>query len=452
MSGTDPINPETLRPALSALLAKAKAAGAEQADAIATQGRSLGVVARGGALEDVDNSEGQDIGLRVMIGQRQACVSSSDLSEASLSKLAERAVAMARLAPEDPYCGLANPDDLETSPPDLDLFDPAEFTPEELLDKAKSLEAATLNVAGVAQAEGANASWSTSGMFFMTSAGFEAGWRTSQFGLSGMAIAAQDGHMERDYDFESMRYFEDLETPETIGRRAGERAVARLGSRQMPSAALPVLFDQRLSRALLSAFIGAISGTSIARGTSFLKDRMGEQVFAANIDIIDDPHLLRGHGSHPWDGEGVRTSKQKLIDKGVLQTWILNCAAARQLGLKTTGHASRGISSPPGISASNTYIAAGDKSPKELMHEMGEGLWVKDMFGPSFNANTGDYSVGVAGFKIENGECAFPVNEITIAGNLNEMFKNLTAANDLRFDDAATAPSLLIEGMTIAGT
>ncbi len=452
MTDSAPINPEDLRPAIASLLQKAKRAGADKADALATHGRSLGVVSRGGELEDVDNSEGRDIGLRVMIGQKQACVSSSDFSESSLSMLAERAVAMAKLAPDDPYCGLADADQLETQAPDLDLFDDTAFEPQSLLTKAQTLEKTILSVDGVQQAEGSNMNWSTSGLYFMTSEGFEGGWRGSHFGLSGMAIAARDGAMERDYDMANARYYEDLDDIETIGKTAGERAVARLGSRQLESGALPVMFDQRLSRVLVSAFIGAISGTAIARGTSFLKDKMGEQVFADHINLIDDPSIPRGHASHPWDGEGAKVKRQALIENGVLKTWLLNSSTARQLGLKPTGHASRGISSPPRISASNTYIEAGNKTPAELLEDVGEGLLITDMFGPSLNSNTGDYSVGVAGFKVENGERAFPVSEITIAGNLLNMFKQMTPANDLVFDDATSAPSLLIEGMTIAGT
>ena len=452
MTDQSPVNAVNLEPALAALLGKARSYGADKADAIATYGRSLGVVSRGGQLEDVDNSEGRDIGLRVMVGQKQACVSSSDLSENSLDQLAERAVAMARLAPDDPFCGLADPERLADVTPDLDLFDDTVFEPSELLERAQALEAVILSVDGVQQAEGSNASWSTSSMHFMTTDGFSLGYAGSNFGLSGLAIAAQNGQMERDYDFDSTRHFSDLRTIESVGRLAGERAIARLGARQIPSGPLPVIFDQRLSRALVSSFLGAISGNAVTRGTSFLKDKLGEIVFSPDITITDNPHLRRGHGSHPWDGEGVKTQQINLIDKGVLTSWLLNSSTAKQLGMKTTGHASRGISSPPGISASNAFIHAGGRTPAELMSDMGEGLLITDMFGPSLNANTGDYSVGVAGYKIENGERAFPVNEITVAGNLLEMFKHLTPANDLTFDSATTAPSLLVEGMTIAGT
>lgn len=448
---SDPISPEALRPALETLLSKAKSFGADQADAVATHGRSLHVTVRGGEMEEVDNSEGRDIGLRVLIGKRQACVSSSDMSPRSLEKLAERAVAMAKLAPEDPYCGLADPDQLAKTEHDLELFDDAELSPQELLERAKRIEAAALGVKGVTQAEGMTANLSSSAVQFMATNGFDGGWRSSHHGLSGMAMAVSGEDMERDYDYHGTRWLEDLKAPETVGQKAGERVIARLGGRQIKSGSMPVIFDRRLSASLLSAFIGAISGTSIARGTSFLKDKMGEQIFAQGINIIDDPLIVRGHGSRPWDGEGVDVAKRFLIEDGELKTWLLNTSAARQLGLSSTGHGARGISSPPGIAASNTFIEAGEKSPEDLMREIGSGLLVADMFGPSLNPNTGDYSVGVAGFAIENGEKSHPVSEITIAANILDMYKTLVPANDLVFEGATVSPSLLIESMTIAG-
>ncbi len=448
---SDPLSPEALRPALKTLLSKAKAFGAEQADAVATHGRSLHVTVRGGEMEEVDNSEGRDIGLRVLIGKRQACVSSSDLSALSLEKLAERAVAMAKLAPEDPYCGLADPDQLAQGDHKLELFDDTALSPQALLERALRIEAAALGVKGVSQAEGMTADVSSSAVQFMATNGFDGGWRSSHHGLSGMAMAVHDQDMERDYDYHGTRWLNDLKTPEAVGQKAGERAIARLGARQINSGNMPVIFDRRVAASLLSALIGAISGTSIARGTSFLKEKMGEQIFADHINIIDDPLIVRGHGSRPWDGEGVAVEKRLLIENGELKTWLLNTSAARQLGLSSTGHGARGISSPPGIAASNTYIEAGHKSPEDLMRDIGSGLLVAEMFGPSLNPNTGDYSVGVAGFAIENGEKTHPVSEITIAGNILNMYKTLVPANDLVFEGATISPSLLIESMTIAG-
>ena len=448
----DPISEAALKPSLEKLLARAKNHGATSADAIATHGRSSAIVVRGGELEDVDNSEGRDIGLRVMVGQRQACVSSSDISDASIDQLAERAVAMAKLAPEDPYCGLADESQLSTHNVDLQLYDSVPMTPAQLKMRALEVEAAALAVKGVQQAEGANASHATSAIYFMTSHGFSQGWLSSRHGLSVSAIAESDGAMERDFDYDGTRWLEDLKTPEEIGRTAGEKTIARLGSQQLDSGAMPVLFDQRVSGSLVSAMVGAITGPSIARGVSFLKDKMGAALFSSDIQIIDDPLMPRGHGSRPYDGEGIVPVTRHLIKDGALQTWLLNCASARQLDLQTTGHATRGIGSPPGVSATNSYMAKGSKTPEQLMAEMGEGLLITEMFGPSLNSNTGDYSVGVAGFKVENGLAAYPVSEITIAGNLLEMYKTLIPADNLIFDASTVAPSLLTEGLTIAGS
>lgn len=448
----DPISEAALKPTLEKLLARAKHHGATAADAVATHGRSLAVVVRGGELEDVDNSEGRDIGLRVMVGKRQACVSSSDMSDLSIDQLAERAVAMAKLAPEDPYCGLADESQLDTHNANLDMYDATPMTPAQLKARALEVEGAALNVKGIQQAEGANASHATSAIYFMTSHGFSQGWKSSRHGLSVSAIAEDNGAMERDYDYDGTRWLSDLKTPEEIGRIAGERTIARLGSKQMSSGAMPVIFDQRVSGSLVAAMIGAITGPSIARGVSFLKDKMGEALFTSDIQIIDDPLMPRGHGSRPYDGEGIVPVTRHIIKDGALQTWLLNCSSARQLDLVTTGHATRSIGSPPGVSATNSYMVAGSKTPTQLMADIGQGLIITEMFGPSLNSNTGDYSVGVAGFKIENGLKAYPVSEITIAGNLLEMYKTLIPADNLIFDASTVAPSLLTQGLTIAGS
>ena len=454
MAKSDPITAQALFPTLDALIKAAKDAGAQSADAVATHGRSLGIAVRDNALEDVESSEGRDIGLRVIIGHRQACVSSSDLSPASIQALAERAVAMAKLAPEDPYCGLPEASLLsKTGGADaLDVWDDTEMNPALLKSRAHELEAAALSIDGVAQAEGANASWSTSAFCYATSHGFRDGWRASRHSLSVSAIAQANGAMERDYDYESTRYFNALPDPEKIGRHAGTRAVARLGSRQIPSAALPIIFDERVSGALLSALLGAISGPAITRGVSFLKDELGKAVFAPHIQILEDPLLPRGDGSRPWDGEALNVKKRHIVEDGILKTWLLNMSSARQLDLAPTGHGTRGLGSPPGVSATNTWIAAGEKTPEQLMADIGEGFLISEMFGPSLNSNTGDYSVGVSGFKIENGARAFPVSEVTIAGNLKTMYKNMMPASDLKMDSATNAPSLLCEGLTLAGS
>ena len=453
MKTSDPISFEALYPSLKTLLKAAKDAGADSADTIATHGRSLGISVRENALEDIDSSESRDIGLRVMVGKRQACVSSSDISDENLTRLAERAVAMAKLAPEDPWCGLADADQLSKSDhrDSLDVFDDTEMTPEALKNRAHQLEASALSVSGVAQAEGANASWTTSALAFATSHGFINGWRGSHHGLSVSAIAEKDGAMERDYDYESMRHFSELPDPSKIGQTAGERAIARIGSRQIPSAAMPIIFDERIAGAILSSLLGAISGKAITRGVSFLKDKLNTDIFGTHIQIFDDPLLSRGTASRPWDGEGLDVGKQILVENGKLKTWLLNCSTARQLDLVSTGHASRGIGSPPGVSSTNTWIAPGDLSADELAQKMGDGFLISEMFGPSLNSNTGDYSVGVSGFKIEKGERAFPVSEVTIAGNLLDVYKSMIPANDLKMDGSTNAPSLLVEGLTLAG-
>lgn len=445
------LNPHDLKPTLEALLGLAKTYGASGADCIAAHGRSLSIGVREGKLEDVDNSEGKDIGLRVFVGKRQACVSSSDLSNSSLAKLAERAVAMAKLAPEDPYCGLADADKLATQTIDLDVFDQTHMNATALFDRAKQLEQAALSGENIRQAEGANAHAVSSAMYFMTSDGFAQGWRSTQHGLSVSAIASTGDAMERDYDYAGTRHFTDLPSPEHIGEKAARRASARLGAKQMSSGTMPVLFERRVAPEIISAFISAVSGPSIARGVSYLKDKMNEPVFGGHINITDDPLRPRGLGSHPWDGEGVTGKSLELIKNGVLQSWLLNTSVARQLDLQTTGHASRGMSAPPGVAASNTNLHAGDQSPKELIKNIDKGLQITEMFGPSINPNTGDFSVGVAGFAIENGETTHPVNEVTIAGNLLDMFKILVPANDLVFDQPLCAPSLLIDNMVIAG-
>ena len=446
-----PLNPDDLKAPLESLLAMAKKAGADSADAVATHGRSLSITVRGGDIEDVDSSEGRDVGLRVMVGKRQACVSSSDISGASLSMLAERAVAMAKLAPEDPYCGLAPEDRLAKNTADLQLFDPAVRNPEQLKIDAVRLENAALAVKGVAQANNASAGATSSAIFFATSHGFAKGWRSSRHNFSVVAIAEQDGAMERDYDYSGERWLEDVRDPESIGRRAGERTVARLGGAQLPSGKLPVMFDRRVSAGLISALTGAIAGPSVSRGVSFLLGKVGEQVFNPEISIIDDPAILRGHGSRPWDGEGVSVSRRAVIDKGVLTGWLLNCASAKQLELETTGHAYRGIGSPPGVASTNFVLQNGSASKAELMKEMEAGLLVTDMFGPSLNSNTGDYSVGVSGYKIEGGVITTPVTEVTVAGNLLDIYKSMRPASDLDIDGATAAPSLYLGELAIAG-
>ncbi|MET1027320.1 MAG: metallopeptidase TldD-related protein [Dongiaceae bacterium] len=385
--------------------------------------------------------------MRVFVGKRQATVSTSDLSSGMLDELASRAVAMARAVPEDPFCGLAEPELLAHDWPQLESVDPAEPSEAELAEKVRLAEEAARGVAGVTNSEGAEAGWSRVDMGLIGSNGFHGSFSGSRFGLSVSVIAGEGTLMERDYDFSSTVFGADLGDPAKLGKAAGERAVRRLNPRKVPTAKLPLIFDPRISNGLVGHFAGAINGASIARGTSFLKDQMGKQIFASGITIVDDPHRPRGLRSRPFDGEGVANRRRELISKGVLQTWILGCRSARQLKLVTTGHGSRGDTP----STTNLYMEAGKVSPKELIGGIDRGLYVTELIGHGVNGVTGDYSRGAAGFWIEKGELAYPVSEVTIAGNLKDMFLNLTPANDLVFRYGTDAPTLRIDGMTIAG-
>jgi PmbA protein len=436
---------------LTDLLARAKRAGAESADAVAFRATSLSVAWRLGKLEKLDRSEGRDLGLRVFVGKRQAIVSSTDHAPEALDELVARAVAMARIAPEDPNCGIADPSEIATTIPDLDICDPAEPAAERLIAVVREAEDAARAVPGVTNSEGAEAGWSGSVIALAATNGFARSYASSSHSLSVSALAGSGTAMERDYDFSSAVHGADLRAPGDIGRSAGERAVKRLGARKMKTQQVPVVFDPRVSRGLLGHLAGAVNGTAIARGTSFLKDHMGQQVFAAGITIIDDPHRRRGLRSKPFDGEGLPNRRRALIDKGTLTTWLLDLASARKLGLQSTGHAARGTGGPPSPSATNLYLEPGSATPKELMADIRSGLYVTELIGMGVNNVTGDYSRGASGFWIENGELAFPVSELTIAGNLKPMFLNLVPANDLEFRYGVDAPTLRIDGMTVAG-
>ncbi len=437
---------------LSALLADAKAAGAEAADAVFVNSVSHGVSWRMGKLEDVERSEAADLGLRVLIGKRQASVSTTDHSRAGLKELAERCAAMAKAAPEDPYCGLAPAERLAAAPfMDLDLGDYAEPSTEALEARAAECEDAALAVEGVINSSGAGASYGEGRKWLMTSHGFFGASGGSNHSVS-VSVLAQDANgMERDYDYDSKTHLDDLKNAAAIGRSAGERTVRRLSPQKLTSRTAPVVFDNRLSRSLLSHLAGAVNGAAIARGVSFLKDKIGEQIFSKTINVVDDPHVKRGAGSRPFDGEGVANAAINLIDNGVLTAWFLNNAQARQLGLETNARASRGVGGAPGSGSTNLTLQNGNASFEDLLTQAKDGLLVTDMFGPQVNPNTGDYSVGCSGFWFENGAIARPVSEITIAGNLIEMFAGLIPANDIVFRGATNAPSVLIPAMTIAG-
>jgi PmbA protein len=433
------------------LVTAARCAGADQADALAVRSVSLSVEVRDGAVEETQRSEGDDLGLRVIVGRKQAVVSTNDLKGNGFDALAERAVAMARAAPEDRFAGLADRQLLAGKPPALDLIDPEMPEVDELEALAREAEAAGLAVVGVTKSGGASASAGIGGLVLVTSHGFHGATIASRHGIAMTAIAGDGTGMERDYDFSSTLHATDLDSAEAIGRRAGERAVKRLNPRKVATRRVPVVFDSRISGSLVGHVASAANGAAIARKTSFLRDKRGAKIFASGIDIIDDPLRPRGLRSRPFDAEGVAGRRRKLVEDGVLTTWLLDCATARELDLETTGHAQRGVSSTPSPGASNLHLAAGGKSPHELIADIEDGFYVTDMIGMGVNLVTGDYSRGASGFWIEHGERTYPVSEVTIAGHLSDMFASLTPANDLVFRYGTNAPTLRVEGMTVAG-
>jgi PmbA protein len=437
---------------LNELVSGALKAGADAAEAVVGERQSLSVGVRLGELEEVEREEARDLGLRVFIGRRQATVSGSDISPEARAKLLDRAMNMARLAPEEPYAGLAPQDRLAKGPfVDLQLYDPAEPNPETLEALALAAEDAARAVPGVTNSDGGSGSWSTAQYFMVTSGGFSGRHQASSFSVYASAIAGDETGMERGGDGRSTRWQSDLPSPEAIGAEAGKRAVQRLGARKIDSQTAHVIFEDRVAMGLISPLIGAIAGPSIARGASFLKSKLHQQVFSPAITILDEPHRLRGLGSQPFDDEGVVNGDTALIDKGVLTTWLLNSASARQLGLQTTGHASRGLAGPPGVGTTNLTVQPGERDLAALMRDAGDGLLVTSMFGPSLNANTGDWSIGVSGYWFDKGELAFPVTEITVAGNLIDIYGRLVAGSDLEYRGSRNSPSLLVEDLAIAG-
>jgi PmbA protein len=433
------------------LVKAALARGADAADAVAVRSMSLSIEVRDGAVEESERAESDDLGLRVLVGRRQAVVSTNDMASDGSAALAERAVAMARAAPEDKFAGLADAAQLAHKFPDLDLIDPELPTVTQLEAMARAAEAAGLAVKGVAKSGGASASAGIGGMVLVTSHGFSGAYLGSSHGISMTAIAGEGTGMERDYDYSSVRHAADLEAPDKIGRTAGMRAVERLNPRKVTTRKVPVVFDPRVAGSLVSHLASAANGASVARKTSFLRDKMGAKLFADGIRIIDDPLRKRGLRSHPFDGEGVAGKKLALVDDGVLRSWILDCATARELGLVTTGHANRGVSSVPSPGASNLHLEAGSLSPQALIADIKDGFYVTDLIGMGVNMVTGDYSRGASGFWIENGQRTFAVSEVTIAGHLLDIFRTLTPANDLEFRYGINAPTVRLEGLTVAG-
>lgn len=445
--------PHDLSTLTEALLDQARKAGAEGADALAVSGNSQSIDIRQGKLEQAERSEGIEVGLRVLIGGRQACVSASDVSPATLARLAERAVAMAREAPEDPTVGLADRSQLATDwdLAQFDLADPSdEPTPQALESAARAVEAAALATAGISQVE-ASAGWSQRAMHLATSNGFSGGYARTSRSLSAVAFTGTGTGMERDWAGEGRIYASDMPTADEIGALAARRTLERAGSVKPPTGAFPVVFDERVAASLIGHLLSAINGASIARGASWLLDGLGKQVLPVGMSVKEDPHRPRISGSRPFDGEGLPTARRAIVQDGVLMGWTLDLGTARKLGMTSTASASRGTSSPPSPSTSNIDLTQGTASRADLIRDMGTGLLVTSMIGATISQTTGDYSRGAAGFWIENGQITYPVNECTIAGNLRDMLMRMTAANDAKAHLSTRVPSLLVEGLTLAG-
>lgn len=437
-----------------ALLDAARAAGADAADAMVIDGTALSIDVRGGTLEHAERAEGLDLGLRVMVGKRQACVSGSDARPAALAAMAERAVAMARVAPDDPHIGLAEAAQLSDrrNADGLELFDPCpEPDPAALQADACRAEEAARAVAGVSQIDQASASYSRRTIVLAASNGFVGQYARTARSTSAVAITGQGTAMERDWAAEQRIFQDDLPSPESIGMLAGERAVARAGSRKPPSGKFPVLYDERVASSLIGHLTSAINGAMIARGSSWLRDAMGQAVLPKGFDLFEQPHRARISGSRPFDAEGLATQTRAWVQDGVLQGWVLDLATARKLGMASTGNASRGAASPPSPSLSNLWLTPGAASRDDLIRDMGTGLLITSLIGSTINGTTGDYSRGASGFWVENGQIAYPVNECTIAGNLRDMLTGLVAANDARDHVSTRVPSLLVSGLTLAG-
>ncbi|RED53988.1 TldD/PmbA family protein [Aestuariispira insulae] len=437
---------------LNDLVKKALAKGADAADALGATAISVSHAQRLGKMEKLERSEAHDLGLRVLVGQRQAMVSSNDWDTASLDTLVDQAIAMAKAVPEDQYVGLADPDQLFTGQPkDLDLYDAQEPDAETLIERARIVEEAALAVDGITNSEGAEADWNQWEVNLVASNGFSGTYRNSRHGVGVSVLAGSGVEMETDYDFKNVIHGSDLGNLDEIGRTAGNKAVAKLGPKKIGTAAMPMIFDPRISNGLARHLTSAINGASIARGTSFLKDKLGQAVMASSITIVEDPHRLRGLGSKPFDAEGLANHAKKLVDAGQLTTWVLDLRTARQLGMESTGNAARGVGSPPSPATTNVHIEAGQLSPEDLMADIKQGFYITSLMGMGVNGVTGDYSRGASGFAIIDGKIAYPVSEVTIAGNLKDMFMEMTAASDLEFKYSCNAPTIRIDGMTLAG-
>ena len=432
------------------LIKLAKAKGADAADITIGESSDVSVSLRNGLLQEVMRSENSALGLRVFVGKKIATVSSSSFE--NLENLAERAVAMAKESTSDEYAGLAPQELLVQNVADLQVYDAAEPSETTLIEMSKEAEDAALSVAGITNSEGGDAGYSSYTSTLVTSNGFHKAHKSSRASISVCVLAGAGTDMQRDYDYSSTRFFADLESPVKLGKSAAERTLAKMNPRKIPSGKYTVVFDPRNAKGLLGDFAAGISGSSIARGTSYLKNKMGEQIFAKGISVFDDPLIIKGQASRPFDGEGVAAKKLEIIRDGVLQSWVLDVRSANQLKLVTNGRASRGVGSNPHPSTSNLYFSNGTISPQDIIADIKNGIYITDTFGMGINYTNGDYSQGASGFAIENGKLTYPVNEITIAGNLLDMFKDLTLANDLEFKYSTNSPTARIEQMTIAGS
>lgn len=438
--------------ALSALIDYARQAGADASEASYAARESISAEVRMGELEGMEREEGRSVALRAFIGKRQAAASTTDFSANGLRTLAERTVAMAKAAPEDKFCGLLDQKyQARGAVPDLEMADSARPSPEQLLEIARTCEAASLAIPGIANSAGAGASSEVSTFYYATSSGFEGGESGTTYSFGAQPIAERDDDMERDYEWRTRRFFSDLPAPEEIGRLAGERTARRLGARKIASQKAAVIFENRLAGRILGPFFGGISGAAVARGVSFLKDKLGQQIFAPGFRIHEDPFVKRGLGSRWFDGEGGAVAPTTLVEDGVMKTWLLNSAAARQLGLEPNGHASAGHGGPPGIGSANLFVKPGEKDQAALMRDAGKGLLLTEMFSPALNMNTGDWSVGVAGYWFEHGEVQHPVSEVTVAGNLLDIYKRLIAGSDLDNHGSLEIPSLIVDDLAIGG-
>jgi PmbA protein len=436
---------------LADLLARARKAGADAADALLVESAGASVTRRLGKLEKVERAEGCDLGLRVFVGRRQAIVSMAEMSPASLERLVENALAIARAVPEDRYAGLADPGQIARDHARLDLDDGEEPATQTLIELAAAAEDAALAQPKITNSEGGEAGWSRTRTTLAATNGFVGQAARSSHRLSVSVVAGENGAMERDYEFATVVRRKDLPDPAELGRKAAERAARRLGPRKVKSQSVPVVLDPRVAGSMIRHLIGAIGGPAVTRGTTFLKDKLGERIFPPGTTIVDDPLRPDGLRSRAFDAEGIAASRRRLIDDGMLTTWLLDLASARQLGLESTGHASRAVSSPPSPAPSNAWLEPGQQSPEALLADIEDGFYVIEMLGMGINYVTGDYSRGAAGFWIEDGELGPPVSEVTIAGSLLDMFMHLTPADDLVFRYGIDAPTLRIDGMTVAG-